>query len=92
MTWSGLKLTAQMNADPLTEDLKKKRASNQSFWLVEWPDVEMCEITEGDHKGKWEAEVSGFDCSLLFSFANLGLDHQKLLKSMARTVMSSCCP
>src|SRR5207248_1359141 len=30
-------LTAQMNADLLTEDLKKKRASNQSFWLVGRP-------------------------------------------------------
>jgi adenine-specific DNA-methyltransferase len=33
-------LTAQMNADLLTEDLKKKRASNQSFWLVGRPDVD----------------------------------------------------
>jgi len=54
-------LTAQMNADLLTEDLKKKRASNQSFWLVGRPDVDVREITKGDHKGKWEAEVSGFD-------------------------------
>jgi adenine-specific DNA-methyltransferase len=54
-------LTAQMNADLLTEDLKKKRASNQSFWLVGRPDVDVREITKGDHKGKWEAEVGGFD-------------------------------
>jgi adenine-specific DNA-methyltransferase len=54
-------LTAQMNADLLTEDLKKKRASNQSFWLVGRPDVELREITKGDSKGKWEAEVRGFD-------------------------------
>jgi adenine-specific DNA-methyltransferase len=54
-------LTAQMNADLLTEDLKKKRASNQSFWLVGRPDVEVREIAKGDHKGKWEAEVLGFD-------------------------------
>ena len=45
----------------LTEDLKKKRASNQSFWLVGRPDVDVREITKGDHKGKWEAEVLGFD-------------------------------
>ena len=33
--WPGLTLLkAQMNADLLTEDLKKKRASNESFWLV----------------------------------------------------------
>lgn len=54
-------LTAQMNADLLTEDLKKKRASNQSFWLVGRPDIELREITKGERKGKWEAEVRGFD-------------------------------
>ena len=54
-------LTAQMNADLLTEDLKKKRASNQGFWLVGRPDVELREITKGDQKGKWQAEVRGFD-------------------------------
>jgi adenine-specific DNA-methyltransferase len=54
-------LTAQMNADLLTEDLKKKRASNQSFWLVGRPDVDLRRIAEGDHQGKWEIEVNGFD-------------------------------
>jgi adenine-specific DNA-methyltransferase len=32
-------LTVQMNADLLTDDLKKKRATNESFWLVGQPDV-----------------------------------------------------
>jgi adenine-specific DNA-methyltransferase len=32
-------LKAQMNADLLTDDLKKKRASNESFWLIGQPDV-----------------------------------------------------
>jgi adenine-specific DNA-methyltransferase len=54
-------LTAQMNADLLTEDLKKKRASNQSFWLVGRPDVGLQHIKQGEHKGKWEVEVLGFD-------------------------------
>jgi adenine-specific DNA-methyltransferase len=54
-------LTAQMNADLLTEDLKKKRASNESFWLVGRPDVDFRKIAKGDHKGKWEVEVKGFD-------------------------------
>jgi adenine-specific DNA-methyltransferase len=54
-------LTAQMNADLLTEDLKKKRASNQSFWLVGRPDVDLRRIAKGDHKGEWEIEVNGFD-------------------------------
>jgi adenine-specific DNA-methyltransferase len=54
-------LTAQMNADLLTEDLKKKRASNQSFWLVGRPDVDLRQIKSGEHKGKWELAVNGFD-------------------------------
>jgi adenine-specific DNA-methyltransferase len=49
-------LTAQMNADLLTEDLKKKRASNQSFWLVGRPDVDLRKVED-----KWEVEVRGFD-------------------------------
>ena len=43
-------LTAQMNADMLTEDLKKKRASNQSFWLVGRPDIDFRRIAKGDQK------------------------------------------
>jgi adenine-specific DNA-methyltransferase len=53
-------LTAQMNADLLTEDLKKKRASNQSFWLVGRPDVDLRQVKTGEHKGKLEVEVRGF--------------------------------
>ncbi len=54
-------LTAQTNADLLTEDLKKKRASNQSFWLVGRPDVDLRQIKTGEHKGKLQVEVRGFD-------------------------------
>ncbi len=40
--WPGVTLLkAQMNADLLTDDLKKKRASNESFWLIGQPDVEV---------------------------------------------------
>ena len=39
--WPGVTLLkAQMNADLLTDDLKKKRASNESFWLIGQPDVQ----------------------------------------------------
>jgi adenine-specific DNA-methyltransferase len=41
-------LTAQMNADLLTDDLKKKRTSNQSFWLVGRPDVEIRKAKPAD--------------------------------------------
>ncbi|MCG3130950.1 MAG: hypothetical protein FLDDKLPJ_01724 [Phycisphaerae bacterium] len=38
--WPGVTLLkAQMNGDLVTEDLKKKRSSNESFWLIGQPDV-----------------------------------------------------
>jgi len=50
-------LKVHMNTDLLTEDLKKGRASNQSFWLMGQPDIEVHE-----HKGgKLQVEVHGFD-------------------------------
>ncbi len=63
-------LKVQMNADLLTEDLKRKRASNESFWLIGQPDVEVLSFeflvfSEGKH---WIAEygtfkkLSGLDC------------------------------
>lgn len=54
-------LKVQMNTDLLTDDLKKKRSSNQSFWLIGQPDVELRKIDEGEDKGKWQVEVHGFD-------------------------------
>jgi adenine-specific DNA-methyltransferase len=54
-------LKAQMNGDLLTEDLKKKRASNESFWLIGQPDVKLERIEEGDDLGKYYVEVLGFD-------------------------------
>jgi adenine-specific DNA-methyltransferase len=50
-----------MNADLLTEDLKKKRASNESFWLVGQPEARLTKVKNGEHKGKWQVEVLGFD-------------------------------
>ncbi len=54
-------LKVQMNTDLMTEDLKKKRSSNQSFWLVGQPDVELIEIDKGKDKGKFKVRVNGFD-------------------------------
>lgn len=60
--WPGVTLLkAQMNMDMQTEDLKKKRASNDSFWLVGQPDVALRRINRGEDAGKWEVEVHGFD-------------------------------
>lgn len=50
-----------MNADLLTDDLKKKRASNESFWLIGQPDIKLEEIKDGKDKGKYRVEIQGFD-------------------------------
>ena len=56
--WRGVTLLkVQMNADLLTEDLKKGRASNESFWLIGQPDVEVRRQSDG----KYVVEVRGFD-------------------------------
>lgn len=60
--WPGVTLLkAQMNADLLTDDLKKKRASNESFWLIGQPDVRVEKIAQGEEKGKFVVSVHGFD-------------------------------
>ncbi len=60
--WPGVTLLrVQMNADMFTEDLKKRKASNESFWLMGQPDVRIIEIKKGDDKGKFQVEVAGFD-------------------------------
>lgn len=60
--WPGVTLLkAQMNPDLLTDDLKKKRAGNESFWLIGQPDVKLELIKEGNDKGKYRVEILGFD-------------------------------
>ena len=60
--WQGVTLLrVQMNADLFTDDLKKKRTSNDSFWLLGQPDVRLKKIEKGEHKGKFQIEVKGFD-------------------------------
>ncbi len=60
--WPGVTLLkAKMNADLLTDDLKKKRSSNDSFFLVGQPDVLLEEIKDGDDKSKYRVSVQGFD-------------------------------
>ncbi len=52
-------LKAEINGDLHTEDLKKKRSSNESFWLIGQPDIEIAQAgSEGD---LWQVKVSGFD-------------------------------
>lgn len=52
-------LKAQMNTDLMTEDLKKKRSSDQSFWLIGQPDIEL--IRDKRSKIKYKVKINGFD-------------------------------
>lgn len=55
--WPGVTLLkAKMNTDLLTEDLKKARSSNQSFWLMGQPDVSLRQKDD-----MYQVEVNGFD-------------------------------
>lgn len=60
--WPGVTLLkAQMNADLLTYDLKKKSSSNESFWMIGQPDVAVEQIADGEDEGKYRVSVHGFD-------------------------------
>ena len=65
--WPGVTLLkAQMNADLLTDDLKKKRTSNDSYWLIGQPDVEVTKLPERAASSptaaaKYQVTIHGFD-------------------------------
>ena len=68
MNWPGISLLrVQMNADLFTDDLKKKRTSDDSFWLLGQPDVRIIKMEKGEHKDRkgmpflFQVEVKGFD-------------------------------
>ncbi|WP_370089411.1 site-specific DNA-methyltransferase [Ekhidna sp.] len=50
-------LKAHMNMDLQTDDLKKKRSTNESFWLIGQPDVRTLQAEDN----KIQIEVAGFD-------------------------------
>jgi len=54
---------AEMNDDLHTGDLKKKRSSNESFWLIGQPDVVVEQLGKdaGEDAGRFVVEVQGFD-------------------------------
>ena len=57
-SWPGVQLLkVQMNTDLLTEDLKKNRSNNQSFWMIGQPDV----AVDKNDEGKFVVTVRGFD-------------------------------
>lgn len=62
--WPGKTLLqVQMNTDLMTDDLKKKRSSDQSFWLVGQPDVELIltKKYKSSKANKYKVVVHGFD-------------------------------
>ncbi|MCY4491456.1 MAG: DNA methyltransferase, partial [Thaumarchaeota archaeon] len=57
LNWPGITiLKAEMNKDLLTKDLKKKRTTNESFWLMGQPDVDLKK-----NKNEYTINVNGFD-------------------------------
>ncbi|MBM2833300.1 MAG: site-specific DNA-methyltransferase [Candidatus Brocadiaceae bacterium] len=69
-------LKAQMNADILTEDLKKKRSSNESFWLIGQPDVVLRPVnTGGTKQSKKEASVAPLRDIQQYVVEVLGFDY-----------------
>ena len=75
-----------MNADLLTEDLKKKRASNESFWLIGQPDVELERIDKGPDKGKFRVTVNGFD------YYNTRTGHDRIRRQPTRSPCGCSTP
>jgi len=89
-------LKVQMNADLLTDDLKKKRASNESFWLIGQPDVEVVSeqwiVVSGQGSGTGGkealapydvvAKLSGFD--RLAEINEIGRDNLSYLLAIAQ--------
>lgn len=58
--WPDMQIFAvQMNTDLMTSDLKKKRSSNQSFFFIGQPDVDL--IHDGRTKDVYKVRVNGFD-------------------------------
>ena len=56
--WAGVTLLkVQMNTDLMTEDLKKKRSSSQSFLLIGEPDIDL----KQDGNGRYRVVVNGYD-------------------------------
>lgn len=57
LKWPGVDvLKVQMNTDLLTRDLKRKRSSNESFWLIGQPDIDLTK-----HGKELQVVVNGFD-------------------------------
>ncbi|MGH2499377.1 MAG: site-specific DNA-methyltransferase [Candidatus Limnocylindria bacterium] len=54
-------LRAQMDADLLVGDLKKRPGGDQSFWLIGQPDVQLRTVKAGVGASEYRVELAGFD-------------------------------
>lgn len=60
--WPGVELICvHMNADLLTDDLKKKSETSDSFWLIGQPDVRVKKIQSSENETRFIVSVAGFD-------------------------------
>ena len=58
LKWPGVAiLKAEMSKDLLTNDLRRNKSSNESFWLIGQPDVDLRKIDGG----KYLIAINGFD-------------------------------
>lgn len=75
--WPGVTLLkAQMNADLLTDGLKKKPNSNESFWLIGQPDVVLRKVPPaGANKKKKLSHSGGSKGEELYQVEVLGFDY-----------------
>mgnify|MGYP005623355603 CR=1 FL=1 len=74
--WPGVTLLkAQMNADLLTDDLKKKRASNESFWLIGQPDVELRKVAQASSPASLKEAIAGETPALRYQVEVHGFDY-----------------
>ena len=67
-------LRVEMNTDLQTDDLKKGRTSNESFWLVGQPEIEV-ETLKG---GEYQVSVLGFDYFSLKSGERISGDRNQI--------------
>jgi adenine-specific DNA-methyltransferase len=80
--WPGVALLkAKINDDLHTEDLKKKRASNESFWLIGQPDVQLRQVNDAKKAAKKEAKKGEQKADPQYQIEVLGFDYYNTLTS-----------
>jgi adenine-specific DNA-methyltransferase len=82
LNWPGVTtLKAQMNADLQMEDLKKKRTSNESFWLIGQPDVLLRSVAVPMNRDRSKKENGGGHRPPLQFVDDRGIESLKILET-----------